>query len=123
MNRPAKGAIIGGAVGALVALAQTVRAEDDPPQVVAVHALRGAAQGALVGALVGWALDRVAAVDTSGLAAYQEVARDALTGAVESAEHAYEAARPRIEQAVEAALPVVEQAAERAIEVARRRAA
>ena len=31
VNRAARGALIGGAVGALVAVAQTVRAEDDPP--------------------------------------------------------------------------------------------
>ena len=147
MNRTARGALIGGAVGALVAVAQTVRAEDDPPQVVAVQALKGGAQGALVGSLVGWVLDRTAASKTSGVAAYAEVAKDAWSGAVETAEHAYEVTRPRLEQAYEVtrpkveyayevtrpkveyayevALPVVEQAAEVALELAeaaRRRA-
>lgn len=136
MNRAARGALIGGAVGALVAVAQTVRAEDDPPQVVALHALKGGAQGALVGGLVGWVLDRTSASKTSGVAAYAEVAKDAWSGAVETAEHAYEVTRPRLEHAyevtrpkveyaVEVALPVVEQAAEVALELAeaaRRRA-
>lgn len=130
MNRPLRGALIGGAVGALVAVAQTVRAEDDPPQVVAVQAVRGAAQGAVVGALVGWVLDLTSRRQATGVAAYAEVARDAWSGAVETAEHAYEAARPHLEQAYEVAMPVVEQAAEvareRALdlaEAARRRAA
>ena len=64
------GALIGGAVGALVAVAQTVRAEDDPPQVVAIHAARGAAQGAVVGAVVGGSLDRTSASKATGVAAY-----------------------------------------------------
>ncbi len=137
MNRTARGALIGGAVGALVAVAQTVRAEDDPPQVVALQAVKGGAQGALVGALVGWVLDRTSVSKTSGVAAYAEVAKDAWSGAVETAEHAYEVTRPRIEHAyevtrpkvdhaVEVALPVVEQAAEVALELAeaaRRRSA
>lgn len=129
MNRAARGALIGGAVGALVAAAQTVRAEDDPPQVVALHALKGGAQGALVGALVGWVLDRTSTAKATGVAAYAEVAKDAWSGAVETAghayevtrpkvEHAYEVTRPRVEHAVEVALPVVEQAAEVALELA-----
>ncbi len=129
MNRAARGALIGGAVGALVAVAQTVRAEDDPPQVVALHALKGGAQGALVGALVGWVLDRTSTAKATGVAAYAEVAKDAWSGAVETAghayevtrpkvEHAYEVTRPRVEHAVEVALPVVEQAAEVALELA-----
>jgi hypothetical protein len=142
VNRAARGALIGGGVGALVAIAQTVRAEDDPQHVVAVQALKGAAEGALVGGVIGWALDRTAEARASGgVAAYAEVARDVLTDAVDAArphveqaveqalaaaeqavaaaEQAVEAARPRVEQAVEAALPVVEQA----VEAARRRAA
>ena len=136
MNRAARGALIGGAVGALVAVAQTVRAEDDPPQVVALQAVKGGAQGALVGALVGWVLDRTATAKATGVAAYAEVAKDAWSGAVETAEHAIEVTRPRlehaygvtrpkVEHAVEVALPVVEQAAEVALELAeaaRRRA-
>jgi len=129
VNRAARGALIGGAVGALVAVAQTVRAEDDPPQVVALHALKGGAQGALVGALVGWVLDRTSTAKATGVAAYAEVAKDAWSGAVETAghayevtrpkvEHAYEVTRPRVEHAVEVALPVVEQAAEVALELA-----
>ena len=129
MNRAARGALIGGAVGALVAVAQTVRAEDDPPQVVALHALKGGAQGALVGALVGWVLDRTSTAKATGVAAYAEVAKDAWSGAVETAghayevtrpkvEHAYEVTRPRGEHAVEVALQVVEQAAEVALELA-----
>ncbi len=148
MNRAARGALIGGAVGTLVAVAQTVRAEDDPPQVVALQALKGGAQGALVGALVGWVLDRTSASKATGVAAYADAAKDAWSGAVETAEHAYEVTRPRlehayevtrpkvehaygvtrpkVEHAVEIALPVVEQAAEVAMELAeaaRRRAA
>ncbi len=130
MNRAARGALIGGAVGALVAVAQTVRAEDDPQRVVAVQAVRGAAQGALVGGLVGWVLDRTSSARKGGVAAYAGVAREALADAVEQAEQAYEAARPHVEHAVEVALPVVEQAAELAreraqdlAEVARRRGA
>ena len=129
MNRAARGALIGGAVGALVAVAQTVRAEDDPPQVVALHALKGGAQGALVGALVGWVLDRTSTAKATGVAAYAEVAKDAWSGAVETAghayevtrpkvEHAYEVTRPRVEHAEEVALPVVAQAAEVALELA-----
>jgi hypothetical protein len=127
LNRTARGALIGGAVGALVAVAQTVRAEDDPQHVVAVQAVRGAAQGALVGALVGWVLDRTSTAKATGVAAYAEVAREALSAAAGTAEQAYGAARPRVEQvyetarprvehAVEVALPVVEQAAELARE-------
>ena len=107
MNRAARGALIGGAVGALVAVAQTVRAEDDPQHVVALQAVRGAAQGALVGSLVGWVLDRTSAARSSGVG-YADLARDALGDAVE--------------QAVEAALPVVEQAVEQAADAVRRRA-
>jgi hypothetical protein len=107
MTRTARGALIGGAVGALVAIAQTVRAEDDPQHVVAVQALRGAAQGALVGSLVGWVADAV------------EAARPVVEQAAEAVEHAVDVTLPRVEQVVEAALPVVEQAAE----VVRRRAA
>jgi hypothetical protein len=124
VNRPAKGALIGGAVGGLVAIAQTVRAEDDPPKVVVVHAARGAAQGALVGGLVGWVIDLTSELST--LKEYGDAARDAISGAVETAEHAYEVARPKVEYAVEVALPVVEQAAELAVdlaEAARRRTA
>ena len=117
MNRVARGALIGGAVGALVAVAQTVRAEDDPPEVVALHAARGAAQGALVGALVGWVLDRTSAKPTSGVAAYAEVAKDAWTGAVDTAEQAYEVARPRLEHAYEVTRPRVEHAVEVALPV------
>jgi len=86
VNRAARGALIGGAVGALVAVAQTVRAEDDPPQVVALQAVKGGAQGALVGALVGWVLDRTATAKATGVAAYAEVAKDAWSGAVETAD-------------------------------------
>jgi hypothetical protein len=86
VNRAARGALIGGAVGALVAIAQTVRAEDDPQHVVAVQAAKGAAEGALVGSLIGWALDRTAdARAAAGIAGYAEVARDVLTDAVEAA--------------------------------------
>ena len=43
MNRATRGALIGGAVGALVAVAQTVRAEDDPQHVVAALMRAGTA--------------------------------------------------------------------------------
>lgn len=127
MNRVARGALIGGAVGALVAVAQTVRAEDDPQHVVALQALKGAAEGALVGSAIGWLLDRTQPARGHGVAGYAEVAREALTDAVDAArpvvEQAVEVARPVVEQAVEAALPVVEQAVEQALDAARRRAA
>jgi hypothetical protein len=127
LNRAGRGALIGGAVGALVAVAQTVRAEDDPQHVVAVQAVRGAAQGALVGSLVGWILDRTSASSSTGVAAYTDAARDAWSDAVGAArpvvEQAYEAARPHVEHAVEVALPVVEQVVEQAVDAARRRAA
>lgn len=57
MNRAVRGALIGAAVGGLVAVAQSVRQEDDPAEVVTIQALKGAAQGAAAGALVGWLLD------------------------------------------------------------------
>jgi hypothetical protein len=75
MSKALRGALIGGAVGALVAVAQTARRENDPPSVITVQAVKGAAEGALVGGLVGWALDHVSVQDV----------RDAWAGTVELA--------------------------------------
>jgi hypothetical protein len=75
MTRAVRGAIIGGVVGALVAVAQTVRRENDPLEVVTVQAVKGATEGALVGAAVGWLLDHVTVDDV----------RDAWAGTVELA--------------------------------------
>jgi hypothetical protein len=66
MSRALRGALIGGAVGALVAVAQTARRENDPPSVITVQAVKGAAEGALVGGLVGWVLDHVSVDDVRG---------------------------------------------------------
>lgn len=103
-------------MGALVAVAQTVRGEDDPPRVVAVHAARGAAQGAVAGALVGWVLEVTAPARRRG--GWTAVARDAWSGAVDGAEAAVDAALPVVERAVELAVDVAELA-----DAARRRAA
>lgn len=53
MRAIVKGALIGGSVGALVTSIQATRADDDPPETVALAALKGAAEGALAGGLIG----------------------------------------------------------------------
>ncbi len=124
MNRTAKGALIGGGVGALVAVAQTVRGEDDPPQVVAVQAVRGAAQGAVAGALVGWVLDRTA--PARARAGWSGAVREAWGGLRQGAGQAVDAALPLVEDAVgrarDVALPLMEDAVDlardRAVELA-----
>jgi hypothetical protein len=51
-----RGALLGAVVGALVAVAQTVRREDDPVDLVAQEAVKGGAQGAALGLLGGLVL-------------------------------------------------------------------
>lgn len=111
-----KGALIGGAVGATVTTVQATRADDDPPDTVAIAALKGAAEGALAGGLIGaffdWRRGRCAPEASAGApVAALATARDALDAARPSLESAAVQAQERAAEAAEAARPHLEAAA------------
>lgn len=110
----AKGALIGGGVGVVLAAARRGPEEE---QGKTGRVLKSAAEGALAGATVGFFLDRSLRARATELAveAY-ETARPLVLEAYETARprvvEAYETARPRVIEAYEAARPVVEDAVE-----------
>ncbi len=140
MRKVVKLALVAGAAGAAAGGVQAFR-QDEPSEVIAQKALKGAGEAAAVGAVIGFVLDRRArrklakakaragfgaALTTGGLV---EVARAALPaleharGVVSHvASQAADSARPRVEHAVEVARPKVEHAArvarDRALEAA-----
>ena len=119
-----KGALIGGGVGALVTTLQASRADDDPPETVAVAAAKGAVEGALAGGLIGaffdWRRSRAEPEPRSLVpAAVMVAARDAFDSARPALEAAAVQAQDRARVAVEAARPHVEAAAVQAQDRAR----
>jgi hypothetical protein len=126
MRKVVKGALIGGAVGGAVAGVQAARATKSPgtevggstaPPSPSVRdrVLRAAAEGALVGAGVGFVLDRRDARRAAALRSRSGVRAGAVAvadAALPVLQHAAEAARSRAEQAAEAARPRVATAAE-----------
>jgi len=143
MHVVAKGALIGGGVGAVLA-AMRRPAAGQADQDKAGRLVKSAAEGALAGATVGFLLDRSLRRRAAELLAsapvvldaaaelarryeptverFAEVARDRAVDAYEAARpivlDAYEAARPRVVDAYEAARPLVEDA----VDVVRARA-
>lgn len=117
MRKLWKGVLIGGAVGAGVRLAQDSRRQGDAAD-TGVEVARAAAQAALVGGVIGWALDRrdarrLAALTTSpSLAAVLAQAGDR----AEDVRLAAEVARRKAHAAAELALPVLHDAADSARE-------
>lgn len=130
MGRMLKGVLLGGAVGALVAVAQS-KQRGEPDEQLAQRAVKGAAEAALVGGLVGLVLDRRARAKARKAAAaapailqYARKAKPVVDTALDLVLDAAEAARPRVEQAavaarkraeplVDAARPRLEQTADR----------
>jgi hypothetical protein len=120
MHKVAKGALIGGSVGAGIATAQGLKSEEPTSQLLK-RAAKAAAEGALVGAAVGLALDR---------RARRRLQRRVGLAAAETAIHYRRKAQPVLDSAVDrltsAAEVVAEATRERAAdvaEVARERAA
>lgn len=111
----AKGALIGGGVGAVLAAFRTpVEGQADPGR--AGRILKSAAEGALAGAAVGWTLQRGVRRTAEELLASAPVVVDTVTelaqryepvverfaeAARDRAVDAYELARPRVGDAVE----------------------
>jgi hypothetical protein len=122
MRAIVKGALIGGGVGALVTTVQATRADDDPPETVAVAALKGAAEGALAGGLIGaffdWRRSRAEPEPTTLAPAVALAARDAFDSARPALEVAALQAQERARDAVEVARPHVEAATVQARELA-----
>ena len=124
MRMLVKGALMAGGVGAAAGAVYSMR-KDEGADVVVRNAVKGAAEAAAIGALVGWALDRRelrreliarartgAVLTTTGLVEAARAARPALEHALEAIGHVAEQARPQVEQVVAAARPRVEHAAE-----------
>ena len=115
MHPVLEGALIGGGVGAVLAVARRPAAgQADPDK--GSRILKSAAEGALAGAAVGFALDRSVRRKAASLLASAPVVVEAVTdlaqryepvverfaeAARDRAVDAYEAARPRVEEAVD----------------------
>jgi hypothetical protein len=128
MGKVLKGVLLGGAVGAAVAVLQSTRRQEADDQVME-RALKGAAEAALVGGAIGFILDRRARARARAAAAaapvivqYARRAKPVVDSALELVMDAAEAARPHVERAAtvareratdaaEAARPHVEHAA------------
>jgi hypothetical protein len=102
----ARGALIGGGVGAAFALARSGRGERTGNGVVRLA--KSVLEGALAGAAVGFLLDRRLRDRAAEIVA--ERGPDLLDTALELATQAYDTARPQVEQVIDAARPAVEQA-------------
>ena len=134
MRKSIKVALVAGSAGAAAGGVQAFR-RDEPTEVIAQKALKGAGEAAALGAVVGYVLDRRdrkrrakararlgAALTTTGFVEAARAARPAFEHAYEVMAQAAETARPRVEQAVDVARPMVGQAArsarERALDAA-----
>lgn len=123
MRAIVKGALIGGGVGALVTTVQATRADDDPPETVAMTALKGAAEGALAGGLIGAFFDwRRGRADPEPTVLIPDLAVAAAHEVIDTARPVLETvavqAQERALAAVDAARPHVESAAVQARELA-----
>ena len=113
----ARGALIGGGVGAAIAVLRGARAKDERTGSGLVRVAKSVAEGALAGAAVGFALDRrlrgraAALVAEHGPDLLETVTDVVLPRAVELATQAYDTARPQVELALESARPAVEELA------------
>ena len=96
MHPALEGALIGGGVGAVLAVARRPAAGQSDDK--ASRVLKSAAEGALAGAAVGFALDRSVRRKAASLLASAPVVVEA---ARDRAVDAYESARPRVEDAVD----------------------
>ncbi len=121
MRKMVTSALLGGTIGAGVAIAKTTSGSVDAPAEDESTTMKTVGSGALAGAAFGLLLDRRARKRTKHVAKGAKVAA-AVAGMAKAAkpkfEHAIEAGRPRLEHALEASRPHLEHAAEATREVA-----